>query len=110
MLIADSSRVQQIVWNLLSNAGKFTGKGGMIEVRLCHADGKLELSVADNGQRIKPEFLPYVFERFCQEDAGIARQHGGLWLGLSIARQLVELHGGRIEARSEGSRRGATSS
>lgn len=108
MLIADPSRVQQIVWNLLSNAVKFTGKGGTIEVRLCHADGELELSVADNGQGIKLEFLPHVFERFCQEDAGIARQHGGLGLGLSIARQLVELHGGRIEARSEGPGCGAT--
>jgi CheY-like chemotaxis protein len=68
----------------------------------------VELIVADNGQGIKPEFLPHVFERFCQEDAGIARQHGGLGLGLSIARQLVEMHGGRIVARSDGTGSGAT--
>lgn len=104
----DPSRLQQIVWNLLSNAVKFTGKGGWVEVRLQRGDGEVELRVVDNGQGITPEFLPHVFERFCQEDAGIARQHGGLGLGLSIARQLVEMHGGRIVAHSGGTGRGAT--
>ncbi|RKP52786.1 response regulator [Trinickia fusca] len=108
LILADPSRLQQIVWNLLSNAVKFTGKGGVVEVALRRGEGELELAVVDNGQGIKPEFLPHVFERFCQEDAGIARQHGGLGLGLSIARQLVEMHGGHIEARSEGAGRGAT--
>jgi signal transduction histidine kinase len=106
-MLADPARMQQIVWNLLSNAVKFTGKGGTIEVTLRCIDDDVELTVADNGQGITPEFLPHVFERFCQEDASIARQHGGLGLGLSIARQLVEMHGGRIEARSEGAGMGA---
>ncbi|MEJ8798139.1 response regulator [Trinickia caryophylli] len=107
-ILADPARLQQIVWNLLSNAVKFTGKGGAVEVAIVGRDGEVELTVADNGQGIKPEFLPHVFERFCQEDAGIARQYGGLGLGLSIARQLVELHGGRIEAKSDGPGRGAS--
>ncbi|WP_116141210.1 response regulator [Trinickia diaoshuihuensis] len=107
-VLGDPSRLQQIVWNLLSNAVKFTGRGGCVEVKLQRLDGEVELIVADNGQGIKPEFLPHVFERFCQEDAGIARQHGGLGLGLSIARQLVEMHGGRIVAHSDGPGCGAT--
>lgn len=106
-VLGDPARLQQIVWNLLSNAVKFTGKGGVVEVELRRRENELDLTVADNGQGITPEFLPYVFERFCQEDAGIARQHGGLGLGLSIARQLVEMHGGRIVARSDGTGRGA---
>ncbi|MGN6230004.1 MAG: response regulator [Trinickia sp.] len=107
-VLGDPSRLQQIVWNLLSNAVKFTGRGGRVEVTLQRRENEVELIVADNGQGIKPEFLPHVFERFCQEDAGIARHHGGLGLGLSIARQLVEMHGGQIVARSDGTGRGAT--
>ncbi|MGG1944123.1 response regulator [Trinickia sp. NRRL B-1857] len=107
-VLGDPSRLQQIVWNLLSNAVKFTGRGGCVEVKLQRRDGEIDLIVADNGQGIKPEFLPHVFERFCQEDAGIARQHGGLGLGLSIARQLVDMHGGRIVACSDGPGCGAT--
>ncbi|RDU96986.1 ATP-binding response regulator [Trinickia dinghuensis] len=107
-VLGDPSRLQQIVWNLLSNAVKFTGQGGCVEVKLERRGSEVELIVADNGQGIKPEFLPHVFERFCQEDPGIARQHGGLGLGLSIARQLVEMHGGQIVARSDGTGRGAT--
>lgn len=106
-MLGDPARLQQIVWNLLSNAVKFTGKGGSIEVALRRIDDEIELTVADNGQGITPEFLPHVFERFCQEDSSIARQHGGLGLGLSIARQLVEMHGGRVEARSDGAGMGA---
>ena len=101
-VLGDPSRLQQIVWNLLSNAVKFTGRGGCVEVKLQRRDGEVELTVTDNGQGITAEFLPRVFERFCQEDAGIARQHGGLGLGLSIARQLVEMHDGRIVACSDG--------
>jgi signal transduction histidine kinase len=108
VVLGDAARLQQIVWNLLSNAVKFTGRGGRVEVVLQRRGSEVELIVADNGQGIKPEFLPHVFERFCQEDAGIARQHGGLGLGLSIARQLVEMHGGRIVARSDGTGSGAT--
>jgi signal transduction histidine kinase len=110
MIFADPARLQQIVCNLLSNAVKFTGKGGLIEVRLSRdeVEGEVELVVSDNGQGITPEFLPHVFERFCQEDAGIARRHGGLGLGLSIAQQLVEMQGGRITAKSDGPGRGAT--
>jgi CheY-like chemotaxis protein len=107
-IFADPARLQQIVWNLMSNAVKFTGKGGIVEVTLRRAADEVELIVADNGQGIAPDFLPHVFERFRQEDGSIARQHGGLGLGLAIARQLVELHGGRIEARSEGLGLGAT--
>ncbi len=107
-VLGDACRLQQIVWNLLSNAVKFTGKGGCVEVKLLRRENEVELVVADNGQGIKPEFLPHVFERFCQEDAGITRQFGGLGLGLSIAHQLVSLHGGRIVARSDGTGCGAT--
>ena len=107
-VLGDPCRLQQIVWNLLSNAVKFTGRGGRVEVTLRRRENEVELIVADNGQGIKPEFLPHVFERFCQEDAGIARQFGGLGLGLSIAHQLVALHGGRIVARSDGTGCGAT--
>src|SRR5262249_16344704 len=80
----DAARLQQVVWNLLSNAVKFTPNGGRVEVRLERADSRVEIVVADNGQGIKPEFLPYVFERFRQEDAGTNRRQGGLGLGLTI--------------------------
>jgi signal transduction histidine kinase len=108
VVFADPTRLQQIVWNLMSNAVKFTGKGGTVEVTVRRVAGEVELIVADNGQGITPEFLPHVFERFRQEDGSIARQHGGLGLGLAIARQLVDLHGGCIEARSAGAGLGAT--
>ena len=104
----DPERLQQVLWNLLSNAVKFTPRGGRVQVRLSRIDSHIELSVADTGIGIPPEFLPHVFERFRQADAGIARERGGLGLGLSIARQLAELHGGTIEAASGGRDRGAT--
>ncbi|QCP49148.1 response regulator [Trinickia violacea] len=104
----DPARLQQVVWNLLSNAIKFTGKRGKVEVLLRGVEGEVELTVSDTGQGIKPEFLAHVFERFRQEDTGTTRQHGGLGLGLSIAKQLVEMHCGRIEAMSDGEGRGAT--
>jgi len=104
----DAERLQQVVWNLLSNAVKFAPKGGRVEVRLERADSHVEIVVADNGQGIKPEFLPYVFEHFRQEDSGTNRQWGGLGLGLAIVRHIVELHGGTVHAASEGLGKGAT--
>jgi hypothetical protein len=101
--LVDPGRVQQIVWNLLSNAVKFTDPGGRITLRLHEADdGALCIDVADDGQGIKPEFLPYLFDRFSQSDSASNRYHGGLGLGLSIVKHLVELHGGRIEVHSDG--------
>ncbi|HEY8507851.1 MAG TPA: response regulator, partial [Steroidobacteraceae bacterium] len=90
----DFARLQQVVCNLLSNAIKFTPPGGQIEVCLALRNNEAEISVTDNGQGIKPAFLPYVFDRFRQEDGSISRRHGGLGLGLAIVRHLVELHGG----------------
>jgi signal transduction histidine kinase len=96
------------MWNLLSNAVKFTPPGGSIELALRRLESGLELQVADTGAGIAADFLPYVFDRFRQGDASITRLHGGLGLGLSIARELVELHGGTISASSEGEGRGAS--
>jgi signal transduction histidine kinase/CheY-like chemotaxis protein len=104
----DSERLQQVVWNLLSNAVKFAPVGGRVEVKLERADSRVEIVVADNGPGISPEFLPYVFERFRQEDSGTGRQQGGLGLGLAIVRQIVELHGGTVRVASEGLGKGAT--
>ena len=104
----DPGRLQQIVWNLLSNAIKFTPKEGMVQVLLESVSSHVEISVADTGIGIDPEFLPHVFERFRQGDASTTRKFGGLGLGLSIAKDLVELHGGTVEAKSDGAGRGAT--
>ena len=104
----DPERLQQVLWNLLSNAVKFTNRGGKVQVRLERVDSHVELSVADTGIGISPEFLPHVFERFRQADASIARERGGLGLGLSIARQLAEMHGGTIDAASGGVGLGST--
>jgi signal transduction histidine kinase len=104
----DPARLQQILWNLLSNAIKFTARGGKIQLRLARVNSHVELSVSDTGRGIAPEFLPHVFERFRQADASFSREHGGLGLGLSIARQLAELHGGTITAASGGINQGAT--
>ena len=109
----DPDRIQQVAWNLLSNAIKFTPAGGTVTVRLEHArlaDGKLiaRLSVADNGQGIAAEFLPQIFDRFRQAESGITRTFGGLGLGLAIAKELVQMHGGTIRADSAGLGRGAT--
>jgi PAS domain S-box-containing protein len=104
----DPERLQQILWNLLTNAVKFTNRGGKVQVRLERVDSHIEVVVSDTGIGIAPEFLPHVFERFRQGNTGIARQWGGLGLGLSIARQLTEIHGGTIEAFSEGINQGAT--
>ena len=103
----DADRLQQVVWNLLSNAIKFTPAGGRVEVTLARAGDSAEIRVSDSGAGIRPEFLPYVFDRFRQADGATTRTHGGLGLGLSIARHLIELHGGTIAAESAGEGRGA---
>ena len=102
----DPDRLQQVVWNLLSNAVKFTPPDGRVAVRLTHRDGYV-LTVLDTGAGIESRFLPHVFDAFRQADGSATREHGGLGLGLAIARQLVEAHGGTIRARSEGKDRGA---
>jgi PAS domain S-box-containing protein len=104
----DPGRLQQVVWNLVNNAVKFTPKGGRIQIALERIDSQIEISVSDNGQGIPPELLPTVFERFRQGDASTTRRAGGLGLGLAIAKQIVELHGGTIQAESDGEGQGAT--
>lgn len=108
IVAGDASRLQQIIWNLLSNAVKFTPSGGSIEVELRPREDRYLLAVRDSGVGIDPDFLPHVFERFRQADSSAARRHGGLGLGLSIARNLAELHGGTIAALSEGEGKGST--
>ena len=102
IVMADADRLQQIVWNLLSNALKFTPSGGRIEVRLERQADFARIVVADTGRGIAPEILPAIFDRFRQADATTTRRHGGLGLGLAIAKHLVELHGGSIWADSDG--------
>jgi len=104
----DSARLQQVVWNLLSNAVKFTHAGGRVTTSVSVVKGHAELSVTDTGIGIAPAFLPFVFDKFRQADGSYTRQHGGLGLGLAIARHLTELHGGSIDAQSDGEGRGAT--
>jgi signal transduction histidine kinase/CheY-like chemotaxis protein len=104
----DAARLQQVAWNLLSNAVKFTPADGRVEVALVLSGEFVELSVNDNGKGIDPRFLPHVFEPFRQAEPTATRAHGGLGLGLAITRRLIELHGGRIEARSPGEGLGAT--
>jgi signal transduction histidine kinase len=106
-ITGDPSRLQQVIWNLLTNAIKFTPRDGRITIHVQHVESGVEIIVADTGQGIEPEFLPHVFERFRQADASSTRAHGGLGLGLSIVKQLVEMHGGRVSARSEGKGAGA---
>ncbi|MET0624549.1 MAG: ATP-binding protein [Pyrinomonadaceae bacterium] len=104
----DADRLQQVVWNLMTNAIKFTPEGGQILVKLEGVDSRVEITVRDSGIGIAPEFLPHVFDRFRQADPGTNRFHGGMGLGLSIVRQLVELHGGTVRAESEGKGKGTT--
>jgi PAS domain S-box-containing protein len=104
----DPERLQQITWNLLSNAIKFTPRGGRVQLRLASVNSHVEISVSDTGRGIDPDFLPLVFERFRQADTSFSREQGGLGLGLAIAKQLAELHGGTIIAQSEGAGQGAT--
>jgi CheY-like chemotaxis protein/nitrogen-specific signal transduction histidine kinase len=104
----DPHRLQQVVWNLLTNALKFTPRGGRVDVVLERVDSQVEIRVTDTGVGIDPAFLAEVFDRFRQADSSTTREHGGLGLGLSITRQLVELHGGSVRAESEGLGRGAS--
>ena len=104
----DPNRLQQIVSNLLSNAIKFTPRGGKVEILLERVNSHIEVTVTDTGEGISPEFLPHVFDRFRQADASTTRKFGGLGLGLSIVKQLVELHGGTVRAKSAGEGAGAT--
>jgi signal transduction histidine kinase/CHASE1-domain containing sensor protein/CheY-like chemotaxis protein len=108
MISGDANRLQQVIWNLLSNAVKFTNAGGRVQVKVSQANAAVEISVSDTGQGIHREFLPYVFDRFSQADSTTTRHHGGLGLGLAIARHLVEIHGGTIRAASRGAGAGAT--
>jgi PAS domain S-box-containing protein len=104
----DPGRLQQVIWNLLSNAIKFTPAGGKVQVVLARVNSHIEISISDSGIGIRPEFLPHVFDRFRQADGSTTRRHGGLGLGLAIAKHLVELHGGSLKAHSPGESRGAT--
>ncbi|MBX3388062.1 MAG: hybrid sensor histidine kinase/response regulator [Phycisphaeraceae bacterium] len=104
----DSTRLQQVLFNLLVNALKFTPSGGAVKIECTRIGSAVQIAVADTGVGIEPEFLPHVFERFRQQDAATTKKYGGLGLGLAIVRQLVELHGGRVTAQSEGAGKGAT--
>jgi signal transduction histidine kinase/ActR/RegA family two-component response regulator len=104
----DFIRLEQVMWNLLANAIKFTPEGGLVEVSVADVGSQIEVQVTDTGQGISADFLPQMFERFRQADAAVSRRHGGLGLGLAIVRQLVELHGGTVQAASPGEGRGAT--
>jgi signal transduction histidine kinase len=104
----DAGRLQQVIWNLLANAIKFTPAGGSVTLFIAPSDDHMEIRVVDTGQGISAAFLPHVFERFRQADAATTRRHTGLGLGLAIVRQLVDLHGGTVHADSQGEGRGAT--
>jgi CheY-like chemotaxis protein/anti-sigma regulatory factor (Ser/Thr protein kinase) len=107
-VLGDSTRLQQVVWNLLTNAVKFTPEGGRVELRMEGTADDIRIAVSDTGKGVEPEFLPFVFDRFRQADSSSGRRYGGLGLGLSIVKHLVELHGGTITAASEGAGRGTT--
>ncbi len=108
MMSGDPNRLQQITWNLVSNAIKFTPRGGRVDVQVRRTHEWIDLMVADTGSGIQPAMLPRVFDRFLQQDSSTTRQHGGLGLGLAIVRHLVELHGGSVSAESAGPGQGAT--
>jgi CheY-like chemotaxis protein len=100
--------MQQVVWNLLANAIKFTPRGGKVQVTLERTDSHVELSVSDTGQGITPEFLPHVFDKFSQAESPLTKHHAGLGLGLTIVKHLVEMHGGSVRVKSAGEGKGAT--
>jgi CheY-like chemotaxis protein len=104
----DAGRLEQVIWNLLANAIKFTPEGGRVDLFIERSKDQLQVRVVDTGQGLSPDFLPHVFERFRQADSATTRRHSGLGLGLAIVRQLVELHGGTVDAASPGVGRGAT--
>ncbi len=107
-ITGDPDRLQQVAWNLLSNAVKFTQEGGRVEITLGRVDPYIQIIVSDTGRGIDPEFMPHLFERYHQADASDSRRRGGLGLGLTLVRQLVEMHGGSVEAESDGKGKGAT--
>lgn len=107
-VLGDPNRLQQIFWNLFSNAVKFTPHGGRVSIEAARHDSRVRISVADTGIGIKPEFVPFIFDRFRQADGSTTREHGGLGLGLAIVQHLVDLHGGSVEVTSEGANRGST--
>jgi CheY-like chemotaxis protein len=107
-VLGDSGRLQQVIWNIMSNAVKFTPQGGRVELRLEQSCTHAQITVSDTGKGIHPDFLPHVFEYFRQADSATTRQFGGLGLGLAIVRQIVELHGGTVQAVSPGVGQGAT--
>ncbi len=104
----DAARLQQVMWNLLTNAVKFTPKSGQVTIEVRHLDRLAQIRVIDTGKGINPQFLPYIFEYFRQEDSSTTRKFGGLGLGLAIVRQIVEMHGGTVKAESRGENQGAT--
>ncbi|MEP0874018.1 ATP-binding protein, partial [Trichocoleus desertorum AS-A10] len=108
LVSGDDARLQQVIWNLLTNAVKFTPSGGQVTVELRQLDQLVQVRVTDTGKGIHPQFLPHVFEYFLQEDGSTTRRFGGLGLGLAIARQIVEMHGGTVQAESQGEGQGAT--
>jgi len=107
-ILGDGNRVHQILWNMLSNAVKFTDAGGRVDARLMRIGERIEISISDTGIGIEPEFLPHVFDRFRQADSTSTRKYGGLGLGLAIVRYLVEAHGGTVSASSPGKLQGST--
>jgi CheY-like chemotaxis protein len=104
----DAGRLQQVLWNLLANAVKFTPQGGTVTIALTRSDSQVTVEISDDGEGMDPLFLPQIFDRFRQADASSSRRHGGLGLGLSIVRQLTELHGGNVSAHSAGPGKGST--
>ncbi|MBV9733224.1 MAG: PAS domain S-box protein [Verrucomicrobia bacterium] len=108
LVLGDPNRLQQVFWNLLNNAIKFTPKGGRVQILLQRINSHVDVSVVDTGEGIPPDFLPYIFNRFQQADPSTTRRHGGLGLGLAIVKSLVELHGGEVRAKSSGIGKGAT--
>lgn len=108
VVYGDAGRLQQVFWNLFSNAVKFTDNGGKVDIRLTQVENYIQIQVIDTGKGINPEFLPYVFEHFRQEDSATTRKFGGLGLGLAIARRIIEMHGGTIRVNSAGINQGAT--
>ena len=108
IIAADAGRLQQVVWNVLSNAIKFTPEGGNVDLAAARLGQRIVIRVTDTGEGIDPAFLPHLFEPFRQADGSTTRRHGGLGLGLAIVKQLVQAHGGTIRAESEGPRRGST--
>jgi CheY-like chemotaxis protein/anti-sigma regulatory factor (Ser/Thr protein kinase) len=108
LINGDAGRLRQVAWNLLSNAIKFTPRGGAIRISLTRTIDQIELKVRDSGQGIRADFMPYIFDRFRQADASTTRRHGGLGLGLSIVKNLIDLHGGTVRAESDGEGAGST--